>query len=220
MKKDIPGLLDKQISDKDQRKAFDRAIKFRGYYLELMIDVENKLEVIITTFLNGHKEEKIFSLLYHHLYSQQSFTLILKYTTVQQIARLSAKDSEEIMIYFKIIDKLVALRNVVAHYPVDYKYKEGISFYKPTSTFKAIKHPAYKEFTKDIKHVNITKEIESDIMFQITLIIFFLEGLRNWIDVEGELPKDYDPFQMLKASQKLFGNELMQGKKGVLSLDV
>lgn len=220
MSKKIPGLLEKEIADKEQEKVFDKVIKFRGLYLEQMTDVENKLEVCITTFLNGHTDEKIFKLLYHHLYGQQSFSLILKYTIVQQIVRDSAKDSDEVMIYFKIIDKLITLRNCVAHYPTDYKFKYGISFYKPTSSFKAINNPAIKEVIKEIKRVNITDETQSDIMFQIAIIIIFLEGVTDFIDVSEPRPKDYNPFQMLNASLQLLGRELIFTKKGVLTLEL
>ncbi len=100
-----------------------------------------------------------------------------KVVSLQQIIRIDFTSSEDYMVYFTLIDKLKALRNCVAHYPVDSKFLGGISFFKLAAKFKvdeASTGVKEKRFIGENRCIEITKKAEKEIESQMKIAFAFL----------------------------------------------
>lgn len=199
---EIPGLLTKKDLTDQQMINYERAIKYRGDYIEQMVYVENKLEVCITTFFNIGNNKNIFNLLYYFVYTASNFSFAFKLNIVQQIIRIAITNAEALMPYCKLIGVLIELRTYIAHHASGHEFN-GISYFKGSTDFKVvIQKTNKKEWVGDIKKIEINRATQDDIWQQVIIANEFLMFVRDSLETDIDNRENKIPSERLDDLHK------------------
>lgn len=118
-----------------QKASKDSIIKFRGEYLESMVEMEGLMNAMISAFFNAPNNKKIVELFNHFLLPNRSFTLSLKLELVRELIKIENSTNAKVILLCKTLEKYISLRNIVAHYPCNFDVGEGPCFIQPTITY-------------------------------------------------------------------------------------
>ncbi len=195
----------------EQKATYLKGVRFRGDFIEGIIQIENVIELCISTFLGAKKNIKTERFLFY-LMGDRSMSLSVKIQIIQQIAYLDISDADKFETHFNLLRKLNELRTYLAHFMIDLDITEGLGFFKRKTKYKVLdpKESSQKQWVGWHHSIILTDIAISQIFEQLHLVNDFIMLFEDGLDkdkVEGHVK-----YQPLKAySADLLSPEKKQG---------
>ncbi len=169
----VKPILVGSLSDEVKGKL-DAVARFRGNYIENMIYIEGLLNSVLYYFFEAHKKENVSIFMKFYQFPRMDFTT--KATYVQQIVRIEIPEPSKYDSFHSLLLKLIELRNIVAHNPVNINSENIIEFIRPDSHFDKEK----SEWWYQGRPISIAPLRLSEIYSQIIVV---REALHNVLNV-------------------------------------
>lgn len=220
----IRGLVPITSLTKEQRNAAKRGKKFRGEFLEQIIQIESRLEYCIELYLNSPHKNKVWDFFHFYFFVEETISLGFKISMLKRIVELSQIDDDAFKDYFELITYLNRLRTYVAHFPIDYKNVHEISFYKRALKYKGDdSQPKGEKNIKRIKDdttkIKISEQAIKDIGLQLKISFQFLYTLMEFFSDEEEREYKIPSERLVKLHSKVKKEYLYnKDKLGVFSI--
>lgn len=168
-----------------------RTIRFRGEYIDSMVEVEGQIEEALLAFFGAAENRNVYIVLHHHLFHQPAFSTAMKVGLITNIAKAVLRGQYDNLAkpYFELIDRFIRVRNIVAHYLA---HEDGyISYVKPSTKFKHVPNPETNivedspslqgdYFLIEIKN----SDVHNEILIQFSMIFQFMGFLTDTLSKE------------------------------------
>lgn len=181
---DVPGFIKMEALTKDQKAIRQRAVEFRGRYLEAVINLEGKIDAIIINFFGGYSSRKIQYLFHFFWLPHEKFSVKFKTDTLIEIMKIEARTMNHTKAIQFTLNKIFSLRNMVAHNVCTHNVSEGIGFRKPVAKFKPSTKQPDKVWTGEYQTIEISDELKTEIGDQINVMGLFLSKLMGLLSSE------------------------------------
>ncbi len=215
----------------EQNAAMDKAIKFRGEYIEQFIQLEHRIELCVEKFFNKQNSDSIKGFFHFYFFTDRGTSFHTKINMLHQIVKFDVTGGEQLFDNFNLIIKLGELRTYTAHFPINPFNLEAIEFYKKWVDYKGgriAENTQLKTVVDDTRKVIITPKNYTEIELQMKISFSFLykmfygligdedKGLEFAIDetekeieakinmqTETEKNKRFDRDKLIKQANKL-----------------
>lgn len=163
-----------KMSD-EEKSALNRKVQFRGIYMEQMINVEELIDRILMKFFNAHKNNSINDFMKYFQLPDLDVSKKLNYLFM--IIKIDISESALYSPIQAVLQKLMQLRNVVAHNPFGANDLVSIPFIRPDYEMNITKGVDNRTFDGYERIVLVTNKAIQEILGQFDIALFVLYRL-------------------------------------------
>lgn len=198
----------------EQKNIIENNIDAKGGFIDLMVDIEMRMESIILYFLDAYEKKSIYNFLHHFLFQKGSFNTELKVDSIQQIIKIEntkVKSHPEIL---KLIRKFIELRNILAHYPAVLIKSGTFTYGKPDFNADG------KEWEPQLRIIAISQEKSVQLRIQSKIALTYLEYIEDCFHKNDSELNFNPPYKRMEELFKTYSKELLTKPHGIFGINL